>query len=77
MQSSPLSMLPHIKTARCACFCVSVAPGGHASIAPHPLLRPPVPVYLRILNALQFWILDNVLMSERVIPDMRPGSFGK
>eukprot|EP00752_Nemacystus_decipiens_P007797 g6964.t1 len=30
-----------------------------------------------ILNALQFWILDNVLMSERVIPDMRPGSFGK
>ncbi|CAM9432970.1 unnamed protein product [Scytosiphon promiscuus] len=30
-----------------------------------------------ILNALQFWILDNVLMSERVIPDMRPGMFAK
>lgn len=32
---------------------------------------------LRILNALQFWILDNVLMSEQVMLDTRSGSFGK
>ncbi|CAM9301726.1 unnamed protein product [Ectocarpus sp. 6 AP-2014] len=30
-----------------------------------------------ILNALQFWILDNVLMSEKVMLDPRSGSFGK
>ncbi|CAN0451467.1 unnamed protein product, partial [Ectocarpus sp. 8 AP-2014] len=30
-----------------------------------------------ILNALQFWILDNVLMSEKVMLDTRSGSFGK
>ena len=24
----------------------------------------------RILNALQFWVLDNVLMSEKAIPDI-------
>eukprot|EP00903_Cladosiphon_okamuranus_P012859 g12013.t1 len=30
-----------------------------------------------VLNALQFWILDNVLMSERVIQDAHSGAFGK
>ncbi|CAM9599982.1 unnamed protein product, partial [Ascophyllum nodosum] len=30
-----------------------------------------------MLNALQFWVLDNVLMSERSLPDVRGGSLAK
>lgn len=33
--------------------------------------------FVRILNALQFWVLDNVLMSEKTIPDIRGGDLGK